>query len=1152
MILSNDSIQQQQQHESMNIIDLSKFLKNINHSFQTYLNQLSQCYQYNSTFSDLIQFHRQLFPLLLIWNKTQHKSSIQISIPSIVECKSGWSYTNNANERRKQSLNVNYSIVTKWNLVCRNEWLQYLIINVFLIGFLIGFLLHYFLCYNIGYRRSYFSMLILQCISGTLSSLSQEFKHFALCRFLLGLSLPTISMISTDIMIEIAGIGSMSKIIFFNEMIRLFGVLPLSLIVYWIDDYQSVLLALSAPFILFLFWWCFFPESINYQLVHGHVQQLEKQILNIAHTNLRYIDQEYDDSLKRRIHIELAIYREFMISSLLADCQLDESLKLSINNHHQNHRNPMIESNQIFMSKSSQSIDEICDQQTSNLNIKSTDTTLRSIFQLPNMRRKFIIILFLSWINFTLNIGLNFFLIDFIRANPSSSSSSILLMQKLFNTNSINNGDCRLYFLFTFGIIINILAIMITYIFLLDRFGRKFTFLICSLLATLSTLMTGFSMSSISLMNSIDEIMILFDWNEYFDYSLISFGLMKLFQSSAFIVLIIWSYELLSPNDQCRPAFRICWAFGHLFLILLPVIMYYTSKYSRISLNISTTTTTKFAQIFSQNINFNSTTNVDESKTLMIKYPWHYLLSTLLLFISSIMSLILPETNGNNCLLPSSLLEAEMFSSTQFIGSPFNNKNENNLPVGFNSIMQQRQQLPWYSWRVLFNFQAPNIRPMGILKKRQFISTTAAAEAASATTTKASTKFNNIRSPKSVNQQQQQTTNKKRIFHENNSSVSNSNSSSSSPSSSSPKLNENNLTFITDHNHHSIVTIHNDKFNNLEEQVILLNQDESDSAAMTTATSTSTMTVTRPIESLDRGTSPTKTAIVLVHNSYSDDNNHHNHNDNHHHDEGIIQISNAIQSNNDDKNMNEMASIVTKTEQDGKKSNELSSHIYRKANTLHSHHHDSHMMRMRMAGASDDSHSFNDNHHHHHNNDSVDGIRPIINHSNNNDNIIVDTDNNNNDNNVDNNHGDVGHYTNNSYQNPMQRINSIPIIDNKEDCCCSNPLTSTNIEHQRSISECELWLNNNGSRSSSSYQTDEHQLDHNQDLLFNNGNNHLPVSFNHHHHHRHHSLPRYFNNNDHNQDWNMQTALFTNSSKNNLFNSIDQQQMLKNYFHDYQ
>ena len=87
---------------------------------------------------------------------------------------------------------------------------------------------------------------------------------------------------------------------------------------------------------------------------------------------------------------------------------------------------------------------------------------------------------------------------------------------------------------------------------------------------------------------------------------------------------------------------------------------------------------------------------------------------------------------------------------------------------------------------------------------------------------------------------------------------------------------------------------------------------------------------------------------------------------------------------------------------------------------------------------------------------------------------------------------------------------------------------------------------------SSSYQTDEHQLDHNQDLLFNNGNNHLPVSFNHHHHHRHHSLPRYFNNNDHNQDWNMQTALFTNSSKNNLFNSIDQQQMLKNYFHDYQ
>ena len=450
----------------------------------------------------------------------------------------------------------------------------------------------------------------------------------------------------------------------------------------------------------------------------------------------------------------------------------------------------MLEPNQMFMTKSSKSFDENCGKNLSSnlLNIK-TDTTLRSILQLPNMRRKFLVILFLSWINFTLNIAYNFFLIDFIRKNPSISSS----LRKSFNT---NNGDYRLYYLFTFGIIISILASMATYICVLDRFGRKFTFLICSLLATLSTLITGFSMSSINLRNY-SYTSILFDWNEHYEYSLISFGLMKLFHSSAFIVLVIWSYELLAPNDQCRPAYRTCWAFGHLFLILLPVIMYYTSKYPRISLYISTT---KLAQIFQ--LKFNSTlaiTELDESKTtLIIQYPWHYLLSTLLLFISSIMSLILPETNGDG-LLPSSLLEAEMFCCT-FIGSPLNN----NVPVRLNSIIkcQQRQQLPWYSWHVLFNFQAPNIRPMGILKKRQLI-----------TTTTSTSKFENVRSPKSLNQQ---TTNRKRIFHKNNSSPSSSSSSSSSsPSSSSPKLttlDANNLTFIANHNH-PIVTIHNE-FNN--------------------------------------------------------------------------------------------------------------------------------------------------------------------------------------------------------------------------------------------------------------------------------------------------------------------------------------------------
>ena len=82
-----------------------------------------------------------------------------------------------------------------------------------------------------------------------------------------------------------------------------------------------------------------------------------------------------------------------------------------------------------------------------------------------------------------------------------------------------------------------------------------------------------------------------------------------------------------------------------------------------------------------------------------------------------------------------------------------------------------------------------------------------------ATTTTSTSKFENVRSPKSLNQQ---TTNRKRIFHENNSSPSSSlSSSSSSPSSSSPKLttlDANNLTFITNHNH-PIVTIHNE-FNN--------------------------------------------------------------------------------------------------------------------------------------------------------------------------------------------------------------------------------------------------------------------------------------------------------------------------------------------------
>lgn len=112
---SNDTdIQQYEYH-----LNLLKFLNNVNHSLAIYMDRLSQCHQYNASYTDLIIFHKQLLPLLT--NTTFDYSTItniplvEIAIPPIIECKSGWKYTTNTDGR--QSSNVNHSIVTKVCLV---------------------------------------------------------------------------------------------------------------------------------------------------------------------------------------------------------------------------------------------------------------------------------------------------------------------------------------------------------------------------------------------------------------------------------------------------------------------------------------------------------------------------------------------------------------------------------------------------------------------------------------------------------------------------------------------------------------------------------------------------------------------------------------------------------------------------------------------------------------------------------------------------------------------------------------------------------------------------------------------------------------------------------------------------------------------------
>lgn len=120
------------------------------------------------------------------------------------------------------------------------------------------------------------------------------------------------------------------------------------------------------------------------------------------------------------------------------------------------------------------------------------------------------------------------------------------------------------------------------------HFGRKCTFLLANLLASIFTLCTGFSMSFTAVGNHNNQQSTSMPPNDSSSTSfpfyhlhlkvvlpLLLYSLAKIFQSSTYLILLIWLYELLPPSADCSAALRAAFTVAHLSLaVLAPLLLF--------------------------------------------------------------------------------------------------------------------------------------------------------------------------------------------------------------------------------------------------------------------------------------------------------------------------------------------------------------------------------------------------------------------------------------------------------------------------------------------------------------------------------------------------------------------------------------------------
>ncbi|KAI1897508.1 hypothetical protein AGOR_G00084000 [Albula goreensis] len=222
----------------------------------------SQCEQYN-----------------VDWNASSltcedPQANFTTSMPKTT-CKDGWEY----------DYEGRVSFVTEFDLVCADAWLVDMFQATLNVGFLVGSIAIGYLADRFGRKWSFLMSNLLNAIAGILVAVSPNYTSLLVLRAFYGFGVKGGWVAGYVLLTELVGVEYRRTVGVLYQMFFSVGILILPLIAYFISDWRWLQVAITAPYICFLAYYWFIPESPRWLLSQNKSQRAVEITEAIAKEN---------------------------------------------------------------------------------------------------------------------------------------------------------------------------------------------------------------------------------------------------------------------------------------------------------------------------------------------------------------------------------------------------------------------------------------------------------------------------------------------------------------------------------------------------------------------------------------------------------------------------------------------------------------------------------------------------------------------------------------------------------------------------------------------------------------------------------------------------------------------------------------------------
>ncbi|XP_070781805.1 solute carrier family 22 member 2-like [Enoplosus armatus] len=193
------------------------------------------------------------------WNATALTCStreLNLSKTPITACRDGWEYDYEGRQ----------SFVTEFDLVCSDAWLVDMYQATLNVGFLVGSIAIGYLADRFGRKMSFLMSNLMNGIAGILVAVAPDYTSLLVFRTLYGFGVKGGWVAGYVLITEIVGVEFRRTVGVIYQMFFSVGILLLPLLAYYIADWRWLQVVITVPYILFLSYYWFIPESPRWLL----------------------------------------------------------------------------------------------------------------------------------------------------------------------------------------------------------------------------------------------------------------------------------------------------------------------------------------------------------------------------------------------------------------------------------------------------------------------------------------------------------------------------------------------------------------------------------------------------------------------------------------------------------------------------------------------------------------------------------------------------------------------------------------------------------------------------------------------------------------------------------------------------------------------